>query len=320
LLIFFKHKISCKKEKEKEEIVSSELPRKILGNYELIDVIAAGGMGSVFRAVQLSLRRLVAVKLLHGRLAGHPDFINRFEREAVTLGSLSNENIVGVIDFGLGGDPSNLEYFIVMEYVDGVPLSNLVMSMGGLSENIALTIFENAVRGLAYAHRKGVVHRDINPANIMLSRDGIIKVTDFGLCTSDIDKETGLTQVGVVMGTPRYMSPEQASGFEMDERTDIYSMGLVLFELLTGDFAVLGSKQADVIYDVIHGDNVNLSRLPRGINSKLEKILEKTLEKRPDKRYSSCAEILTDIRKLRLKTGKLEKPALLTTAFIKRSS
>jgi serine/threonine-protein kinase len=178
--------------------------RVILNNFDLVSVISSGGMGTVYLGTQLSLKRRVAIKELHQQFVSDPTYIARFEREAVVLGALSNENIVSVIEFG--NDES--QYFIIMEYIDGPTLYTLTANKGAQPVNTALTIFEGALRGLSYAHKKGIIHRDIKPANIMLTNEGAVKITDFGLCRPPREG-VGLTISTGILGTPQYMSPEQ---------------------------------------------------------------------------------------------------------------
>ncbi len=285
--------------------------RKILGNFELVEKLDSGGMGSIYCAVQLSLKRVVAVKELHSQFADDPNYIARFEREAVVLGTMSNENIVNVIEFGRDGD----QYFIIMEYVDGLSLSALVESVGEIKSNVALTIFENASRGLAYAHRKGIMHRDINPANVMLSRDGVVKITDFGLCRPFQDRGD-ITITGGIMGTPQYMSPEQAMGKVIDNRSDIYSMGLVFYELLTGESAHTGTI-GEIIHTLVTNPRVSFDKIPHETHLRLVEILRKCTESDADARYQSTSELLGEIRKIRKDIIRYNNPILLDT-FLKK--
>ncbi|RKZ35253.1 hypothetical protein DRQ33_00075 [bacterium] len=268
--------------------------KKVLGNFELIKKIASGGMGTVYYAIQLSLRRPVAVKELHPQLANDPKYITRFEREAVVLGAMSNENIVGVIEFGREEDV----YYIVMEYVDGVSLAKLTNSVGRLPDNVALTIIENAARGLAYAHNKGIIHRDINPSNIMLSREGVVKITDFGLCRPYYEERADITLSGALMGTPQYMSPEQAKGINLDQRSDIFSLGLVLYELIAGKSPFTGTI-TEIINSLTQRSQISMKAIPRDTDKRIIEILRKCLEKDRESRYKNVSELLADIRKLR---------------------
>ena len=281
----------------------AESMKTVLGNFQLIKKIASGGMGDLYYGIQLSLRRPVAVKQLHPDLASDPKYIERFEREAVLLGAMSNENIVGVIEFGRESG----FYYIVLEYVDGVSLAGLVKKVGPLPPNVALTIIEGAARGLAYAHKKGVVHRDINPANIMLSRDGIIKITDFGLA-----KPVGFSgdSGGLIVGTPGYMSPEQARGEEVDSRSDIFSLGLVFYELLAGKPAVEGTFP-ELFEKIKEPAEIPLDRLPPQTDRRLTEIIRKMIAKDKNARYQDISEALADIRRLRRDAPEFSSPAKL---------
>ena len=286
--------------------------KKVLGNFGLIKKIASGGMGTVYYAIQLSLRRPVAIKELHPQLADNPTYITRFEREAVVLGAMSNENIVGVIEFGRENDA----YYIVMEYVDGLSLSSIIESGGKLSQNIALTILESSARGLAYAHNKGIVHRDINPSNIMLSREGVVKITDFGLC-KPFQESGNITMDGSIMGTPQYMSPEQARGEEIDQRSDIFSLGLVFYALLAGKPPISGNV-TEILNNLIQKKQISMKYLPKKINKRIVEILRKCIDKNKESRYQSISELLADIRKIRREEAKFNSPANLDefiTAF-----
>ncbi len=279
--------------------------KRVLRNFELVDRISAGGMGTVYRAVQLSLRRVVAVKELHPQLSNQKEYTERFEREAMVLGTMFNENIVGIIDFGRETD----SYYIVMEYIDGVSLGDILDKTSNLMENTALTVIESIARGLAYAHSKGIVHRDLKPANILISSDGIVKITDFGLCRPL--KDSDITQHKTLMGTPRYMSPEQATGKTVDERSDIYSLGILFFELLTGFYAIWNENTVEILHEVAYGERLDLSRIPGNINPEIKHLIEKATEKNPEMRFSSCKDILAQIRKMRISQRNFNNPASL---------
>ena len=197
--------------------------KKSFRGFQINELIARGGMARVYKGVQLSLQRPVALKELYPHLAEDKHYITRFEREARVLATFSSENIVGIVDYGEEDD----SYFIVMEYIDGLSLKQLISAKGALSLNLSITIAEMMARGLGYAHEKGVIHRDIKPENILVSSDGLVKIADFGLTRQA--EASNLTVTGTVMGTPAYMSPEQANGSSIDERTDIYAWVLTLY-------------------------------------------------------------------------------------------
>ncbi|MFP4460157.1 MAG: tetratricopeptide repeat protein [Candidatus Zixiibacteriota bacterium] len=282
----------------------------LFGNYQIIEELAQGGMGKVFRATQLSLQRPVAIKQLSTRLSSNPHFIARFEKEAISLGILSNENIVGALDFG----KTDNAYYIVMEFIDGIDLKILLEAKKLLDPNTSMTILEQIARGLSYAHEKNILHRDIKPANIILSRDGVIKITDFGLCQF-VDDSDDLTLAGTVMGTPRYMSPEQAMGAELDERSDIYSLGLLFYELLTGEFAIHGFSTRELLNQQINGSGPDFKELPKNVHRKIKKIIKKCVIKDSKKRYKDLSALLYDIRKIRQSHKKFKEQANLAELF-----
>jgi eukaryotic-like serine/threonine-protein kinase len=209
----------------------------IAGRYELEELCGAGGMSSVYRAHDRLLERKVAIKILHERHGEDAEFVERFRREARAVAQLSHPNIVTVIDRGSEGD----RQFIVFEYVDGENLKELVRRKGVLPIADVVGIGIEIARALAFAHERGLVHRDVKPQNVLLNGDGQAKVTDFGIARS-LDVEKGVTQTGTVLGTSTYIAPEQASGEKVDERSDVYSLGVVLFELLTGEVPFSGES------------------------------------------------------------------------------
>src|SRR5437868_8043806 len=198
--------------------------------YELEELVGTGGMSSVFRAHDRVLDRRVALKLLHQHYSTDDEYVQRFLREARTVASLSHPNIVTVID---RGDHEGRQ-FIVFEYVDGENLKRLIERNGPAPVERALELGIQIARGLVCAHERGLIHRDVKPQNVLLNGDGQAKVTDFGIAR-EIDVKRGMTQTGTVLGTSDYISPEQAQGQQVSEQTDVYSLGVVLYELLTNE-------------------------------------------------------------------------------------
>ena len=211
------------------------------GRYELSHLVARGGMAEVYRAHDRLLDRPVALKVLFPELSVDRAFVERFRREAQAAANLSHPNIVPVFDWG----EDNGTYFIVMEFIDGRPLSSILRTAGPMHPDRAAEIGADVAIALAYAHRHGVIHRDVKPGNVLITEDGIVKVTDFGIARA-INTEESLTQTGAVMGTATYFSPEQAEGMGVDARSDIYSLGVVLFEMVTGRPPFMGDTPVAV--------------------------------------------------------------------------
>ena len=202
----------------------------MIKGYRIERRLGSGGMGDVFLAHQISLDRPVALKILPPHLAKDEEFIERFVSEARAAGKVSHENIVAAVDVG----ESNGRYFFVMELVEGPTLQQVIARDGALPEKRALEVARQVARGLRHAHLHGLIHRDIKPANIMLTSEDIVKICDFGLAR-EIDSDVTLTEPGIVQSSPAYTSPEQCRGHRLDHRTDMYSLGVTLFEMLTGE-------------------------------------------------------------------------------------
>jgi len=258
-------------------------------NFELKELIATGGMAAIYKANQITLDRIVAIKILHGHLAQDKDFIIRFEREAKAAANLQHENIVNIIDFGQEEEV----YFIAMEYVDGKSLKDILIQVKFIPQEIALGIVLEIGKGLGYAHQKGIVHRDIKPANILIGYDGIVKIADFGLAQAQ--DLTTITVTGAIVGTPAYMSPEQAAGKKVDSRSDIFSLGVVLYEMLTGVKPFKGENYSSVIHEILTINPVKAFEANPLISKELSTVIERMLEKDPDKRYQNIEAVSEDI-------------------------
>ena len=219
----------------------TQTPRVLSGRYELSHLVARGGMAEVYRAHDRLLDRPVALKVLFPELSVDRAFVERFRREAQAAANLSHPNIVPVFDWGEDGGT----YFIVMEFIDGRALSSILRTAGPMHPDRAAEIAADVAIALAYAHRHGVIHRDVKPGNVLITEDGTVKVTDFGIARA-INTEESLTQTGAVMGTATYFSPEQAEGMGVDARSDIYSLGVVLFEMVTGRPPFMGDTPVAV--------------------------------------------------------------------------
>src|SRR5580693_460947 len=213
------------------------------GRCELSNQVARGGTAQVYLARVLLLDRPVALKVLFAELSSDPTFVERFRREAQAAANLSHPNIVPVFDWG----QSESTYFIVMEYVDGEALSAIIRTQAPLDQAQSASIASDIAKALSYAHRHGVVHRDVKPGNVLITSDGQVKVTDFGIARA-MGSDEQVTQTGLVMGTATYFSPEQAQGLEVDGRSDIYSLGVVLYEMLTRRPPFAGDTPVAIAY------------------------------------------------------------------------
>jgi serine/threonine protein kinase len=251
------------------------------GRYELEELIGTGGMSSVYRARDSLLERHVALKVLHSHYAEDEDFVERFRREARAVAQLSHPNIVTVIDRGEDGG----RQFIVFEHVAGENLKELLVRCGALPVREALQVALQIARALAFAHEQGLVHRDVKPQNVLLNGDGRAKVTDFGIARSlDV---AGVTQTGTVLGTSDYIAPEQAGGQPVNAQTDVYSLGVVLFELLTGEVPFPGESFVAVAMKHVHEPPPRILDRRGDVPPRVAAAVERALEKDPDRRFPS---------------------------------
>jgi serine/threonine protein kinase/dipeptidyl aminopeptidase/acylaminoacyl peptidase len=278
---------------------------QILGHYKIVEQIGTGGMGEVYLAEDTRLRRKLALKVLPENIASDKERLLRFEREAYAASALNHPNILTIHEFG-AEDGVRL---IATEYVEGETLRDRIKKQP-LTFEETLEIAVQIASALSAAHEAKIIHRDIKPENVMLRRDGLLKVLDFGLAKLtepdqpiiDAEAETRAqvkTQPGVVMGTVAYMSPEQARGKETDSRSDIWSLGCVIYEMLAGRTPFAGETTADRIASIIHKEPLPLSRLVENIPSRLEEIVSKCLEKNADERYQTVKDLLIDLRRLK---------------------
>ena len=278
---------------------ATHIPRRI-GRYEILDRIGFGGMGMVFRGRDPHIGRSVAIKLLR---VGDEDLHDRFLREAQSAGSLKHPNIVTIYDFGdHDGSP-----FIVMEYVEGTTLAEYIKQNIPLTIARKLELLAELAAGLEYAHNKGVVHRDVKPANVMVDREGILRILDFGIARVT---DSGLTQTGMIMGTPNYMSPEQVEGKPSDRRSDIFAAGLVMYELLSYRQAFPGDTMHQVMNAIVRQTPVPLRTLVPDLDPALEHIVNRAIEKDPARRYQTMAAMGTQLARVRSKLGPAEPVAL----------
>lgn len=257
-----------------------------LGNrYRLLDKIGEGGMATVYRAEDTLLERLVAVKVLREQYAGDPSFLARFKQEARAAAGLAHQNIVSVYD--VGSDQGN--QYIVMEYVEGASLKQLILQGAPFPIPRVIGLSMQILAALSFAHQKGLIHRDIKPQNVLVTPDGQVKVTDFGIARAAASGQ--LTETGTVLGTVYYCSPEQAQGKAVTPASDIYSVGVVLFEMLTGRLPFEGEGPLAVALKHLQEEPVEPSRLNARVPSQLDAIVLRALAKEPSERYSSAEEM-----------------------------
>lgn len=281
----------------------SQMYPRSLGEYTHLKQIARGAMGIIFRGERRSDGRVVALKVLPVQMVREPQDVERFKREVETITSLVHPNIVRVFDFGQDED----FYYYVMEFLDGRSLRELVLDRGHLSPFHAAEVVRDAARGLAYAHQHGVIHRDVKPSNVMICKDGSVKLVDFGLAfqkASDV-----LTATGISLGTPAYMSPEQIEGgrVETNERSDVYSLGVTLYEAASGRRPFEGDNQYDVMKRVLFDHPQPAHEANPGIPAELSRIIAKAMARAPEERYAHVTDMIDDLDRFLETTGKVAR-------------
>lgn len=259
--------------------------------YKVVAKIGSGGMAEVYKAIDSVLDRPVAVKVLHRHFAEDEDFVSRFKREAQAAAALNHPNIVSIYDWG----SQNGTYFIVMELLEGQSLKEYLTSKGKLSPMEAMEISRKVLSALNFAHKHDIVHRDIKPHNIILTRDGEVKVTDFGIARAGAST---MTQTGTILGTAHYLSPEQARGQDVGLTSDIYAMGVVLYEMVTGKIPFDGENPVAIALKHVHEAPTPPRELNPEISEGLQTIIAKAMAKNPESRYQNATEMRSDIMRL----------------------
>ncbi len=272
-------------------------PRLLGGRYELDGVVGRGGMAEVYRARDIRLDRIVAIKTLRADLARDQIFQARFRREAQSAASLNHPSIVAVYDTGEDMATGVPVPYIVMEYVDGRTVRDLLQEGHRLLPERSLEIIDGVLRALEYSHQAGIVHRDIKPGNVMVTRNGDIKVMDFGIARAMSDAQATMTQTAQVIGTAQYLSPEQARGDRVDARSDLYSAGCLLYELLTGRPPFTGDSPVAIAYQHVRENPVPPSRVDPDVPAWADAIVLKAMAKAPADRYQSAAEMRADLQR-----------------------
>jgi beta-lactam-binding protein with PASTA domain/tRNA A-37 threonylcarbamoyl transferase component Bud32 len=272
-------------------------PRLLGERYELEGVVGRGGMAEVYRARDIRLDRIVAIKTLRADLARDQTFQARFRREAQSAASLNNPSIVAVYDTGEDLSTGVPVPYIVMEYVDGRTVRDLLIEGHRLLPERSLEIISGVLRALEYSHQAGIVHRDIKPGNVMVTRNGDIKVMDFGIARAMSDAQATMTQTAQVIGTAQYLSPEQARGERVDSRSDLYSTGCLMYELLTGRPPFTGDSPVAIAYQHVRENPIPPSRLDPDIPPWADAIVLKAMAKSPNDRYQTAAEMQADIQR-----------------------
>jgi beta-lactam-binding protein with PASTA domain/tRNA A-37 threonylcarbamoyl transferase component Bud32 len=271
--------------------------------YRLDTKLGEGGMAMVYRGTDTLLRRRVAVKVLREQYARDEEFVRRFYQEAESAARLSHPNIVNTYDVGREGDT----YYIVMELVDGPSLGEIIAADGKLPEPVAIDYAAQICSGLAYAHRQGLLHRDVKPANILITKDDVVKLSDFGIARAMSQQTMAMTRPGVVMGSVYYMSPEQAQDHELHEASDLYSVGVLLYQMLTGKLPFTGESPVTVALKHVSDPVPVLDPAVTGVSPAIAAIVNRLLQKSPENRFQSASEVASALREAR------ERP--LTAAY-----
>ena len=287
-------------------------PRLLSNRYELGDTLGYGGMSEVHHGTDVRLGREVAVKILRADLARDPQFQERFRREAQNAAALNHPAIVAVYDTGEAQTEYGPLPYIVMEYVNGRTLRDIVKTEGPMPQKRAMEVMADVCAALDFSHRHGIVHRDVKPANVMITNHGAVKVMDFGIARAMHDGQAAMTQTAAVIGTAQYLSPEQARGEGVDARSDVYAAGCVLYELITGEPPFTGDSPVAVAYQHVREDPKAPSSVNPAVSPELDAIVLKALAKGPANRYQSAAEMRSDM--VRVLSGQRPSAPMVMTA------
>ena len=261
---------------------------EVIGNcYQIVEKIGEGGMGEVFRGVDINLDRDVAIKVMRTELARRPEILQRFRKEAVVLAKLNHSNIATLYNFVHDGN----NYYMVMEFAPGQTLDVLIADcVDGLPWQYALELFMDALRAIDHAHKQGIIHRDIKPANMMVSERDTLKVLDFGIAR--VLGESGFTKAGIVVGTTKYMSPEQILGRSIDTRSDIYALGIVLYKMLTGHVPFEGLGEFELMKAQVEERVVPVRQIIPDLPEAVDVAIMRSLEKAPEDRFQRASEFI----------------------------
>ncbi|MBT2459265.1 protein kinase [Streptomyces sp. ISL-86] len=284
------------------------------GRYQLRDLLGEGGMASVYLAYDSALDRQVAIKTLHSELGREASFRERFRREAQAVAKLSHTNIVSVFDTGEGDLDGALMPYIVMEYVEGQPLGSALQAdinqYGAMPADKALKVTADVLAALETSHEMGLVHRDIKPGNVMMTKRGVVKVMDFGIARAMQSGVTSMTQTGMVVGTPQYLSPEQALGRAVDARSDLYSVGIMLFQLLTGRLPFEADSPLAIAYAHVQEEPVTPSSINRSVTPAMDALVARALKKNPNERFPTAAAMRDEVARV-MSAGQTGAPMII---------